>query len=108
MATYVEVARRYWWFLPAAFLAERGAFLTESPSPERDRSVTAAAIAARKLDNANRFSVGMMAPYRNVVRMHMLIFFFAFAHAAGLESFPVYAVVYAAYFFPWRLVRRGL
>ena len=27
MATYVEVARRYWAFLPSAFLAHRGAFL---------------------------------------------------------------------------------
>ncbi len=50
---------------------------------------------------------GMMAPYRNVVRMHLLIFFFAFAHAVGLESFAVYTVVYAVYFFPWRLLRRG-
>ena len=49
----------------------------------------------------------MLAPYRNVVRMHMLIFFFAFAHFAGLDSFVVYAVVYAVYFFPWRLVRRA-
>jgi hypothetical protein len=39
--------------------------------------------------------------------MHLLIFFFAFAHFARLESFAVYAVVYAVYFFPWRLVRRG-
>jgi hypothetical protein len=38
--------------------------------------------------------------------MHLLIFFFFFAHFAGLENFAVYAVVYAAYFFPWRLVRR--
>jgi hypothetical protein len=89
MATYVEVARRYWWFLPAAFLAERGTFLTDSP------------------DNPNKLGGGMMAPYRNVIRMHMLIFFFAFAHAVGLDNFAMYAVVYAVYFFPWRLVRRG-
>jgi hypothetical protein len=46
-----------------------------------------------------------IAPYRNVVRMHLLIFFFAFAHFARLDNFLVYAVVYAAYFFPWRLLR---
>jgi hypothetical protein len=40
------------------------------------------------------------------MRMHGLIFFFFFAHFAGLENFIVYAVVYAVYFFPWRLVRR--
>jgi hypothetical protein len=106
MATYVEVARRYWWFLPAAFLAERGAFLTDSRPADRDRSVPAAALVARGVYNPNRMSGGMMAPYRNVVRMHILIFFFAFAHVAGLDSFAVYAVVYAVYFFPWRLLRR--
>jgi hypothetical protein len=49
----------------------------------------------------------MMAPYRNVIRMHLLIFFFAFAHFARLENFAVYAVVSAGYFFPWRLLRTG-
>lgn len=49
---------------------------------------------------------GLMAPYKNVVRLHLLIFFFAAAHFAKLDSFIVYAVVYAVYFFPWRLVKR--
>jgi hypothetical protein len=48
-----------------------------------------------------------MEPYKNVVRLHLLIFFFAFAHFAHLESFVVYAVVYAVYFFPWRLLGFG-
>ena len=43
-------------------------------------------------------------PYLNVVRMHLLIFFFAGCHALKIESFFVYAVVYAVYFFPWSLV----
>jgi hypothetical protein len=85
LSTYLEVARRYWWFLPSAFVAERGAFLRGSAVPG-----------------------GLMAPYRNVVRMHVLIFFFAFAHFARLDNVAVYAVVYAVYFFPWRLVRREL
>ena len=38
--------------------------------------------------------------------MHLLIFFFFGAHFLGLENFAVYAVVYAVYFFPWRLVRK--
>ncbi len=40
-------------------------------------------------------------PYLNVIRMHILIFFFAFAQSRGMEGFPVYALVYAVYFFPW-------
>jgi hypothetical protein len=97
-ATYLEVLRRYWWFLPAAFLAEREAF--RRPARDADTSVTAEAIARRKNGGA------MMLPYRNVIRMHLLIFFFAFAHFARLENFLIYSVVFAVYFFPWRFLRR--
>ena len=41
-------------------------------------------------------------PFMNLIRMHFLIFFFAFFHWLGLESFLVFAVVYAVYFFPWK------
>jgi hypothetical protein len=41
-------------------------------------------------------------PYINVIRMHLLIFFFAFCHALKIDSFLVYAVVYLIYFFPWK------
>lgn len=104
---YAEVARRYWVFLPAAFLAERAAFLRR-PEPVRrpDVSVTAQAIAARKAGNRDAPPSRMLVPYKKVLRMHGLIFFFAFAHFARLDNFAVYAVVYAAYFFPWRLLRR--
>ena len=106
---YWEVLQRYWWFLPAAAMAERHSFRLAPPAPAySDTSVTAAAIAARKARNAGFVAGGdrMFAPYKNVMRMHLLIFFFAFAHFANLENFLVYAVVYAAYFFPWRLVRK--
>jgi len=47
--------------------------------------------------------VGAMThPYLNVVRMHLLIFFFAGCFFLKVDSFFVYAVVYAVYFFPWR------
>jgi hypothetical protein len=48
----------------------------------------------------------MMIPYKNVIRLHLLIFFFAGAHFVKLDSFLVYAVVYAVYFFPWRLLKK--
>jgi hypothetical protein len=41
-------------------------------------------------------------PYLNVIRMHLLIFFFAFCHFLKVESFLVYTVVYFVYFFPWK------
>lgn len=101
---YSEVIRRYWTFLPAALLAERAGFARPAVGKD-DLSVTAAAIAARKAANARRGGA-MLAPYRNVVRMHFLIFFFAFAHFTHLDNFFVYTVVYAAYFFPWRLLKK--
>ncbi len=99
-----EVVRRYGWFVPVALLAERQAFRLPVPPPEPPAmSVKAADIAARKARQAIG-SVTMFQPYLNVVRLHLLIFFFAAVHFAGLESFAIYAVVYAVYFFPWRFV----
>lgn len=109
-ALYAEVFQRYWWFLPAAAIAERAAFRFKPAEPEGppDTAVTAEAIAARHARNAKAgLGGGMMAPYKNVVRLHLLIFFFAAAHFAKLGSFLVYAVVYAVYFFPWRLVKKN-
>jgi len=103
MSTYVEVMRRYWSFLPAAFLAERAAFMRKPLSLNGEPSlVSLVGSVAGKPAKARSL---MWEPYRNVARMHMLIFFFFFAHFAKLENFAVYAVVYAVYFFPWRLVR---
>ena len=108
-ATYGEVLRRYGIFLPAAFLAERKAFRF-NPAPETppDTSVKAVDIEARKRRNARVGGLGggMMAPYKNVIRMHLLIFFFAGAHFARFDNFLVYTIVYAVYFFPWRVLRR--
>lgn len=100
---YGEVFRRYWIFLPLAFLAERTAFFPGDTRAIPDTAVTGEAIARRKRKIAQ---LDMTAPYRNVIRMHLLIFFFAGAHFAHLENFYVYAVVYAVYFFPWRLLRK--
>lgn len=44
-----------------------------------------------------------MGPYKNVIRMHLLIFFFAGAAALKLDSFIIYAVVLCVYFFPFKL-----
>ncbi len=107
LATYREVLARYWLALPSAFLAERSAFLrrtfTESVVP--DVSVTPEAIARRKAANARRAPSRMVAPYQKVMRMHLLIIALGAAHAVRLDSFGLYALVYAVYFFPWRLLR---
>jgi hypothetical protein len=99
-ATYAEVVRRYWAFLPSAFLAHRTAFMRPPVS-------LAPNLSARSLSDSTSIASRISEPYRNVIRLHMLIFFFFFAHLARLENFAVYAAVYAVYFFPWRLVRRS-
>jgi hypothetical protein len=48
----------------------------------------------------------MLKPYVNVVRMHLLIFFFAISYAIKIDSFIVYAAVYFVYFFPWSEMRK--
>ncbi|MBL9189325.1 MAG: hypothetical protein JNK23_17715 [Opitutaceae bacterium] len=88
-ATYSEVWTRYWVWLPLAFVAERAGF-TPAADPK-----------AKKL-------APMTVPYRNVIRMHLLIFFFAGAHFAKVDNFAVYAVVYAAYFLPWTALWRAI
>lgn len=98
-ATYLEVFRRYWIFLPSAFLSHRAAFLRETLPVDRDRWLESFAGSGKK--NRDYF----LEPYRNVLRMHALIFFFFLAHFVRLENFAVYAAVYVVYFFPWRLVR---
>src|SRR5471030_3313981 len=46
LALYAEVMRRYWWFLPAAAIAERAAFRPK-PAAAPDPAVTPVAIARR-------------------------------------------------------------
>ncbi len=52
-------------------------------------------------------SDAMFKPYINVVRMHLLIFFFAFSATMQIESLFIYATVYFVYFFPWSEIWRA-
>jgi hypothetical protein len=95
------VLARYAIWLPVVFFSERAAFRLPPPRVVDTTSVKAADIEQRK---ARDGSMLMVKPYLNVIRLHVLIFFFAFAHHMRWESFAIYAVVYAVYFFPWRLL----
>lgn len=75
---YWEVLKSYWPFVLGAAVSERMNLAT-----------------AVKKTNP-------MVPYKNVIRMHLLIFFFAGAAAAKLNSFLIYAVVLCVYFFPFK------
>lgn len=98
---YLEIFRRYWIFLPSAFISHRAAFMRKPLALDQDRLLHTFAGAGNK--NRDIFA----EPYRNVMRMHALILFFFLAHFMGLENFAVYAVIYCVYFFPWRLVGGG-
>ncbi len=43
----------------------------------------------------------LAGPYLNVVRMHLLIFFFGFTSFLGVDHIFVFTVVYVVYFSPW-------
>ncbi|MDX2226694.1 MAG: DUF6498-containing protein [Verrucomicrobiae bacterium] len=75
---YGVILGTYWPFVIAAAVSERRSFL----EPWDTRGI---------------------GPYKNVIRLHLLIFFFAGTAAIRMDSFLVYAVVYLVYFFPFRL-----
>jgi hypothetical protein len=87
---YLAILNRYWPYVLFAAVAERHAFSWAATKPSTESTK----------------NKGITAPYLNVIRMHLLIFFFVFAKIVGLENAWVYIVVYAVYFFPWRLLRR--
>jgi len=106
-----HVVPHYGYFLLPAIMAERNALLKTL------RAVIPRVPTARPAFVVELFSPSdhpapagvpdpFFAPYKNVIRLHLLIFFFAFAKLIGLDSFPVYALVYAVYFFPWHAVRQ--
>lgn len=103
LGLYRDVFKAYWIFVPLALVAERAAFRERPPKPDGG-AMTPAAIERRKREEGDS---PLMAPYKNVVRLHLLIFFFAGAYALRLHHFAVYAVAYAAYFFPWRIFGWG-
>ncbi|MDX1997537.1 MAG: hypothetical protein SF066_07430 [Thermoanaerobaculia bacterium] len=86
---YGRVIQCFWYFLPAAFLAERHSF---APWP-RPGTVTD----GRKWASSVTFKV-----YLAVIRMHLLLLFLAVIQP---ESLWVYSVIYLLYFFPWSLLR---
>lgn len=92
---YLLVATSYWPWLAAAAIAERSVLVqswgTAPPAGEPVHPLT---------------GFNPIRPYLNVVRMHLLIFFFAATYALKLDGFWIFAVVFAVYFFPWRLLRR--
>jgi hypothetical protein len=109
-ATLAEVVRRYWPALPSAFLARRYAFTHRMLGGMRRSDERGAVPAGTSASTRSRWDEmaesRVTGPYLQVMRMHVVIIAFGAVHAAQRESFAVFAVIYALYFFPWRLLRR--
>jgi len=109
-ATLAEVLRRYWPALPSAFLARRYAFTRRMFGGSRRiddaRSGSALQPGASRSRWDEMAGSRVTGPYLQVMRMHVVIIAFSALHAAQRESFAGYAVIYALYFFPWRVLRR--
>jgi hypothetical protein len=106
---YLEVLLRYGWFVPLAFVVERAAFARalQPAEGEPGTAITIMEMVDRRLDG-RRAMAPFLRPYVNVARMHLLILLLFGVSAANLDTFAVYAAVYALYFFPWRtLFARG-
>ena len=106
-ATLAEVVRRYWPALPSAFLARRYAFTRRMLGGTRraERGTVPATTTRSRWDEMAESRVA--GPYLQVMRMHAVIIAFGALHSVQRESFTAFAVIYALYFFPWRLLRRG-
>jgi hypothetical protein len=109
-ATLGEVVRRYWPALPSAFLARRYAFTRRLFGGMRRLDEHASVSERGAMGTRSRWDEmaesRVSGPYLQVMRMHVVIIAFGAVHAARRESFAVFAVIYALYFFPWRLLRR--
>jgi len=103
-ATLAEVVRRYWPALPSAFLARRYAFTRSMFGGQPRHEARIGPRATNRWDEMAESRVS--GPYMQVMRMHVVIIAFGAVHAARRESFAVFAVIYALYFFPWRSLRR--
>ena len=113
MLVFEHLIKPYGIFLIPALIAERRYVfrpliraVTVVNEWKSSESVQMEKVAGKVSGQRNFIRDAMARPYINVVRMHLLIFFFAFSHAMHFDSFAVYAAVYFVYFFPWSEFRQ--
>jgi len=97
---FEHLLKPYGWFLLPSLLVgwkkifEPLVFLWEKFRNEKDLSSTW----NDSLQNPRKDF--LLAPYKNVIRMHLLIFFMVACKFCNVDSFVIYAVVYLVYFLP--------
>lgn len=103
---FKHLLRPYGLFLIPALIAERNHVFRPLINVLKAAHSSSCGCEPLPLEGQKQPLQAMMAgPYKNVIRMHILIFFFAFCHFMKVDSFLVYAVVYFVYFFPWTRLR---
>jgi hypothetical protein len=97
---------RYGLFLIPVIISERRVLFGSIGAMIHARRVASAEDATQLFRAAGVSGHALFSrPYINVIRMHVLIFFFAICHALKVDSLPIYIVVYSVYFFPWSAFR---
>jgi hypothetical protein len=106
-ATFHYLMPQYGVFLIPIAISERRALFGSIEALIHARRIQTGEDFARLLSAAGVSGHNLFSrPYLNVMRMHVLIFFFAICHALKVGSVPVYVVVYSVYFFPWSAFRK--
>lgn len=59
-----------------------------------------------KKNEPNKKSELMIGPYKAVMRMHLMIFVYAFLDMIHADSFIVYAITLLVYFMPWEVFKK--
>lgn len=92
---YHHLITPYAYFIVAILIAER-AFLQQIFKKPRKN-------ATHKLDNSMMFY-----PYKNVIKMHIILIVFGMVFALGIESFIMTAIIYFIYFAPIKELKQVL
>jgi hypothetical protein len=102
-----ELFPRYGLFVIAAMMAERRSVFRSLGKALRivgkdlDPEDARVSLKQKSKDGKAAMDDPFFRPYVNVVRMHLLIFFFGFCHFLKIDSFFIFTAVYLVYFFPW-------
>lgn len=94
---------RYGLFLLSSVVAERANILRPISKVRtlitEGEAAEAAGVEPAKV-KGGQFPDPFVAPYKNVIKTHCLLFFFAVAHFIRLDSFIIFTVAYSVYFYP--------
>jgi hypothetical protein len=84
---YENFIKPYAWFIFAIIIAEKDAIFKPFLTQNTDKNF-------------------MFYPYKNVIKMHIMLFVFALAFKLEIDNFALLVVVYFVYFLPWNDIKK--